>query len=113
MVVEAVSATLAAAGVRASSVDLCLVPEGNVSWMLDSLAAAGLRTADWQALDGRIVDNLAQMGATGCAAVPLFLDDAWRRGQVKPGQRIMLVGVEATKWIYAGVVVDWTAPCPV
>jgi 3-oxoacyl-[acyl-carrier-protein] synthase-3 len=32
---------------------------------------------------------------------------------VVPGRRVMLVGVESTKWIYAGAVVDWTAPSPV
>jgi 3-oxoacyl-[acyl-carrier-protein] synthase-3 len=51
-------------------------------------------------------------GAVGCAAVPLFLDEGWRSGKVKPGQRIMLVGIEATKWIYAGIVMNWTAPNP-
>jgi 3-oxoacyl-[acyl-carrier-protein] synthase-3 len=60
-------------------------------------------------MDGKIFDNLAYTGAVGCAAVPLFLDHGWRTGLVKQGDRVLLIGVEATKWIYAGIVVDWTA----
>jgi 3-oxoacyl-[acyl-carrier-protein] synthase-3 len=80
--------------------------------MLDSMRELGILTPEWQALDGRIFDNLALTGACGCAAVPLFLDHAWRTGMIKPGQRVVLIGVEATKWIYAGIVCDWTAPPP-
>ncbi|MFH8366950.1 3-oxoacyl-ACP synthase III family protein [Streptomyces sp. NPDC018031] len=112
MVTEAVHHTLERSGVGVDTVDLCLVPEGNVGWMLDSLREAGLDTAEWQALDGKIIDSLATMGAVGCAAVPLFLDDAWRDGRIKPGDRVMLIGVESTKWIYAGMVLDWTADVP-
>jgi 3-oxoacyl-[acyl-carrier-protein] synthase III len=112
MVTRAISETLAGAGIAASSIDVCLVPEGNVGWMLDALHDAGLTTPDWVALQGRIVDNLDQTGAVGCAAVPLFLDHEWRTGGVRPGHRALLVGVESTKWIYAGIVVDWTAARP-
>lgn len=112
MVTGALSDTLAATGVDVESIDHCLIPEGNVAWMLDSLKEAGLLTPEWVALDGKIFDNLAQMGACGCAAVPLFLDHAWKTGLINPGQRVMLMGVEATKWIYAGMVLDWTAPVP-
>jgi len=112
MVAEALSDTLAAGSLAAADTDWCLIPEGNVGWMLDSMREAGILTPEWQALEGRIFDNLAQTGACGCAAVPLFLDHAWRTGMIKPGHRVALIGVEATKWIYAGIVCDWTAPNP-
>jgi 3-oxoacyl-[acyl-carrier-protein] synthase-3 len=112
MVVEALADTLERTGIPVESVDHCLIPEGNVGWMLAALDAAGLRTAEWDALQGKIFDNLSQMGACGCAAVPLFADHAWRSGLIQPGHRVMLVGVEATKWVYAGELVDWTAPTP-
>jgi 3-oxoacyl-[acyl-carrier-protein] synthase III len=112
MLTEALAETVRRSGVSADSIDHCLIPEGNVGWMLASLHEAGLETAEWVALEGKIFDNLVQTGATGCAAVPLFLDDAWKSGRIKPGDRVMLIGVEATKWIYAGVVVDWTAATP-
>lgn len=113
MVTEALADCLARSGVAADSIDHCLIPEGNVGWMLDSLREAGLMTPEWEAMDGKIFDNLAYTGAVGCAAVPLFLDHGWRTGLVKQGDRVLLIGVEATKWIYAGIVVDWTAqPAP-
>jgi 3-oxoacyl-[acyl-carrier-protein] synthase III len=113
MVTEALADVLARSGVDAGSVDHCLIPEGNVGWMLDSLREAGLLTPEWQAMEGKIFDNLAYTGAVGCAAVPLFLDHGWRTGLVKKGDRVLLIGVEATKWVYAGIVADWTAaPAP-
>ena len=63
---------------------------------LDSLREAGLMTAEWQAMEGKIFDNLSQTGAVGCAAVPLFLDHGWRTGLVKEGDRVLMIGVEAT-----------------
>jgi 3-oxoacyl-[acyl-carrier-protein] synthase III len=112
MVTEALSDTLTRSHVSAESIDWCLIPEGNVGWMLDSLREAGLLTPEWVAMEGKIFDNLAMTGACGCAAVPLFLDHAWREGMIQPGQRVLLMGVEATKWIYGGIVCDWTAPTP-
>src|SRR5207244_2515015 len=80
---------LARSGVPADSIDHCLIPEGNVGWMLDSLREAGLMTPEWQAMEGKIFDNLSQTGAVGCAAVPLSLDHGWRPGLVKQGDRAL------------------------
>ena len=66
----------------------------------------------FKALEGKVFDNLADTGACGSAAVPLFLDHAWRSGMIEVGQRVSLIGVEATKWIWAGITLDWTAPAP-
>jgi 3-oxoacyl-[acyl-carrier-protein] synthase-3 len=60
-------------------------------------------------LEGKIYENLTEVGATGSAAVPLALDDAWRKGRLAPGDKVMLLAIETSKWIYAGMVVDWTA----
>lgn len=112
MVLDALAGTLAAAGATAQDLDWCLIPEGNVGWLLDSMEEQGTLNADFKALEGKVFDNLADTGACGCAAVPLFLDHAWRAGMIEVGQRISLVGVEATKWIWAGITLDWTAPVP-
>ena len=61
------------------------------------------------ALEGKIVENLALVGATGSAAVPLALDHARKTGAVKQGDLVMLLAIETSKWKYAGNVLNWTA----
>lgn len=112
MIAKSLTGTLDASGLDARDIDWCLIPEGNAGWMLDSMRERGVLTPEWEELDGRIVDNLAMTGACGCAAVPLFLDHGRRSGDFKPGQRGVIIGVEATKWIYAGIACDWTAGVP-
>jgi 3-oxoacyl-[acyl-carrier-protein] synthase-3 len=109
MVVDSLSGTLAATGLEASSIDHCLIPEGNAAWMTDSLKAADLETPEWTELKPRVFDSLATTGACGCAAVPLFAAEAFDNGRFSAGDRVMMIGVEATKWIWAGEVIDWTA----
>ena len=109
---EALTAVLAASGLSAEDIDLCVIPEGNAGYMVEELKEAGLLTPEWLALEGKIYENLTEVGATGSAAVPLALDDAWRKGRLKPGDRVMLLAIETSKWKYAGMVLTWTAPAP-
>jgi len=108
----ALTDVLAACAMKAEQVDVCVVPEGNAGYLLEEMEQEGLLVEDWKALRGRIVENLADVGATGSAAVPLALDQAWRAGQVLPGQVVMLLALETSKWIYAAAVLRWTAPTP-
>src|SRR6476659_5295599 len=82
---EALTEVLRATGKQAEEIDVCLIPEGNAGYMVEELKEAGLLTPEWLALEGKIYENLTEVGATGSAAVPLALDDAWKKGQVKPG----------------------------
>jgi 3-oxoacyl-[acyl-carrier-protein] synthase-3 len=110
---EALSDLCKAAGIDAASVDVCIIPEGNAGYMTDELEEAGLLTPEWQALAGKIVENLTDVGATGSAALPIALDDAWKTGAIKDGDLVMLLAIETSKWKYAGMVLPWTAgPCP-
>ncbi len=106
---EGMRETVAAAGIAADAVDVCVIPEGNAEYMTDELRAAGLLTPEWTALEGRIFENLSLIGATGSAAVPLALDHGWKIGKLKAGQLIMLLAIETSKWKYAGWVFPWTA----
>jgi 3-oxoacyl-[acyl-carrier-protein] synthase III len=106
---EALVEVLRVSGVDASSVDLCIIPEGNAPYMTEELRAAGLLTPEWLELENRIYENLTEVGATGSAAVPLALDDAWKKGKVKPGDCVMVLAIETSKWKYAGTVFTWTA----
>jgi 3-oxoacyl-[acyl-carrier-protein] synthase-3 len=106
---EALTKVLERSGLQADAIDLCIIPEGNAGYMVDELEEAGLLTPEWLALQGKIYENLADVGATGSAAVPLALDDAWKRGRLSSGDRVMLLAIETSKWKYAGMVVAWSA----
>lgn len=109
---EALTDVLQRSGVTADSIDLCIIPEGNTGYLREELAQAGLLTPEWLALDGKVFENLSLVGNTGSAALPLALDHAWKTGTVKPGDRVMLLAIESSKWIYAGMVLTWAAaPC--
>ncbi|MFF0478778.1 3-oxoacyl-ACP synthase III family protein [Streptomyces sp. NPDC004284] len=90
--------------------DAIVLPEGNADYFADEFESAGLSAEDIRALDGRIVENLAEVGATGSAAVPLSLDAGWTSGRIKPGDRIVLLGIEASRYIYTGLSLTWQAP---
>ncbi|MGA2925169.1 MAG: 3-oxoacyl-ACP synthase III family protein [Solirubrobacteraceae bacterium] len=110
---EGMRATVAAAGISADAVDVCIIPEGNAEYMTDELREAGLLTAEWTALQPKIYENLGEVGATGSAAVPLCVDHGWKHGKLVPGQIVMLLAIETSKWIYGGWVFPWTAaPVP-
>lgn len=106
---EAVLETLRASGLTHDDIDICIIPEGNAGYVLTELEGAGLLTPAWEAFQPKIFENLALVGATGSAAVPLALDHAWRTGAVRPGDRVMLLAIETSKWKYAGSVLTWTA----
>jgi 3-oxoacyl-[acyl-carrier-protein] synthase III len=105
---EALKDVLAQSGVTAESIDICIIPEGNAPYMTDELREAGLLTPEWTTLEPKIYENLTEVGATGSAAVPLALDDAWKKGKLKQGDRVMLLAIETSKWKYAGMVFPWT-----
>jgi len=109
---ESLSATLEKSGVPAAAIDMCIIPEGNAGYVLQELRASGLSSPEWEAFQDKIVENLALVGATGSAAVPLALDHAWTTGRLKAGDGVMLVGVETSKWLYSGMVLTWTAAAP-
>ena len=110
---EALADVCRRSGVSAESIDLCVIPEGNAGYLTEELKAAGLLTPEWVALEGKIYENLAVVACTGSAALPLAIDHAWKTGRVKRGDRVMLLAIETSKWIYAGMVLPWTAPpCP-
>jgi 3-oxoacyl-[acyl-carrier-protein] synthase-3 len=106
---EGLTEVLRASGTAAEDIDLCVIPEGNAGYMVEELRQAGLLTPEWVALEGKIFENLTEVGATGSAAVPLALDLAWKTARVKQGDRVMLLAIETSKWKYAGTVLTWTA----
>lgn len=106
---EAVDRTLAATDLTHDDIDICIIPEGNAGYVLTELEEAGLLTPQWAAFQPKIFENLALVGATGSAAVPLALDHAWQTVAVQTGDRVLLLAIETSKWKYAGSVLNWTA----
>jgi 3-oxoacyl-[acyl-carrier-protein] synthase-3 len=110
---EGLKETLERAGVSAQAVDMCVIPEGNATYMTDELREANLLTPEWTELEPKIFENLELVGATGSAAAPIALDYAWKTGAVKEGDMVMLLAIETSKWKYGGIVFPWTAaPVP-
>jgi 3-oxoacyl-[acyl-carrier-protein] synthase-3 len=109
---EGMKDTVARAGISAEAIDVCIIPEGNAEYMTDELREAGLLTSEWTALEHKIFENLSLIGATGSAAVPLAVDYGWKTGKLVPGQMVMLLAIETSKWIYGGWVFPWTAGPP-
>jgi 3-oxoacyl-[acyl-carrier-protein] synthase-3 len=106
---EGMRETVQSAGISADAVDVCIIPEGNAEYVTDELEEAGLLTPEWVALQGKIFENLSLIGATGSAAVPLAIDYGWTTGKLVPGQIVMLLAIETSKWKYGGWVFPWTA----
>ena len=106
---EGLKDTLARSQTSADEIDHCVIPEGNATYMTDELREAGLLTPEWLALEPKIFENLALVGATGSAAVPLALDYGWKSGAIRKGELVMLLAIETSKWKYGGVVFRWTA----
>jgi 3-oxoacyl-[acyl-carrier-protein] synthase-3 len=106
---EGLQETLKRSGVAAEEIDHCVIPEGNATYMTDELREAGLLTPEWTELEPKIFENLALVGATGSAAVPLAVDYGWKTGEIKQGEMVMLLAIETSKWKYGGWVFPWTA----
>jgi 3-oxoacyl-[acyl-carrier-protein] synthase-3 len=106
---EGLRQTLKRSGIEAAAVDMCVIPEGNATYMTDELREAGLLTPEWTTLEPKIFENLTLVGATGSAAVPLAMDYAWKTGAVSKGDEVMLLAIETSNWKYAGWVFPWTA----
>lgn len=110
---EGLRATLERSGASAGDVTHCVIPEGNAAYMTDELREAGLLTPEWTELEPKIFENLALVGATGSAAVPLALDYGWKTGAIEKGDLVMLLAIETSRWKYGGLVFPWTAgPVP-
>jgi 3-oxoacyl-[acyl-carrier-protein] synthase III len=109
---EGLQETLKRSGVAAEEIDHCVIPEGNATYMTDELREAGLLTDEWLELEPKIYENLAEVGATGSAAVPLAIDHGWRTGAIKPGDMTMLLAIETSRWKYGGLIFPWTAEAP-
>ncbi|MEW1720666.1 3-oxoacyl-[acyl-carrier-protein] synthase III C-terminal domain-containing protein [Streptomyces sp. NPDC093109] len=99
-------------GLSMDDIDACVLPEGNAEYFSSEFEASGLTAQDHAALQKSIVENLTDVGATGSAAVPLALDAGWVEGRIRPGDTVLLLAIEASRYLYAGLTLTWEAPAP-
>jgi 3-oxoacyl-[acyl-carrier-protein] synthase-3 len=51
--------------------------------------------------------NYTRVGYVGSVAVPIVLDELAREGRLHPGDVILTVAEESSKWMFAGTVFKW------
>ena len=90
-------AAVRAAGITLDSVDYVLPHQANgrmAEWLAPRL---GIDPA-------RIVGNAARVGNLGSAAIWVALDQLRRANNLRPGARVLVLGAEATHYLYGGFV---------
>ncbi|MER5732889.1 3-oxoacyl-[acyl-carrier-protein] synthase III C-terminal domain-containing protein [Streptomyces sp. NPDC002138] len=110
--VEGIHDMLRRSGLALADIDHCVLPEGNAEYFASEYGTAGLSAEDQATLGKNIVENLTDVGATGSAAVPLALDAGWADGRITPGDTVLLLAIEASRYLYAGLTLTWDAPTP-
>jgi len=61
-------------------------------------------------LPERVVLNVAEMGNTSAASIPIALAEAAASGRISPGDKVLCVAFGAGS-TWGGVALTWTAPC--
>ncbi|MFE6920993.1 3-oxoacyl-ACP synthase III family protein [Nocardia sp. NPDC057663] len=107
--VTALRELLDKSGLRLDDVDAVVLPEGNADYFSREFEEAGLSHADFDSLQAKIVENLADVGATGSPAVLLALDAGLADGRIRPGHTVVLLAIEASRYVFTGMAVRWPA----
>lgn len=68
--------------------------------LYDIFGEYGIRREAWRT-------NYTQVGYVGSVAVPMVLDQLSREGRLQPGDTIVTVAEESSKWMFAGTVFRW------
>ncbi len=110
ILVTALRDMLERADLRLSDVDAFVLPEGNAEYFSSELEAAGMSRQDHELVQSRVVENLADVAATGSPAVLLALDAGVSRGRIRPHDTVLLLGIEASRYVYAGLSLRWDEP---
>ena len=94
-----VEAALKDAGMEKDAIDWLVLHQANMRIITSAAERLGVPPE-------RVVANLADYGNTSAATIPLALDEAVRRGDIKPGQTVAMAGFGAgLSW--ASAIVRW------
>ena len=98
---ETVDQALEANGITSADVDWLVPHQANIRIIAATAKKLGLPME-------RVVQTVAEHGNTSAASIPLALDVAVRRGDVRRGQTLLLEGFGGG-FTWGGALVDWTA----
>jgi 3-oxoacyl-[acyl-carrier-protein] synthase-3 len=87
---------------------------GDVDLLIPHQANARIMTAVAQRLgidEGRAVVDVAEVGNTSAASIPIALDRAWRAGRIAPGDLVLLASFGAGL-AWGANLIRWTMPGP-
>lgn len=99
---EATTAACAAAGVALADVDLFVYHQANTRILASLAERLGLEGT-------RVVDQIALLGNTSAASVPLALAGARAQGRLRPGMRVLL-GAAGSGFTWGAAVATWGLP---
>jgi 3-oxoacyl-[acyl-carrier-protein] synthase-3 len=99
--VSAVKESLRRAGLRASDVDLFVPHQANTRIIDTAVRLLGIPPA-------RVFHTIETYGNISSASIPVSLDEARRRGRLRPGDTVLLVAFGAGL-TYGGAVLRWEA----
>ena len=97
---ETVDQALEVNGITAADVDWLVPHQANIRIIAATAKKLGLPME-------RVVQTVAEHGNTSAASIPLALDAAVRRGDVRRGQTLLLEGFGGG-FTWGGALVDWT-----
>ena len=97
---ETVDQALEANGITSADIDWLVPHQANIRIIAATAKKLGLPME-------RVVQTVAEHGNTSAASIPLALDAAVRRGDVRRGQTLLLEGFGGG-FTWGGALVDWT-----
>jgi 3-oxoacyl-[acyl-carrier-protein] synthase-3 len=62
--------------------------------------------------DGQVIIDIAEVGNTSAASIPIAMDRAWRAGRLAPGE-IVLTAAFGAGLSWGANLIRWTAPAPI
>lgn len=86
---------------------------GAVDYFLPPQVSDGMRStiAEQGGIDSaKLMSNFAEVGNTVSASIYVLLDQLRRDGTLGPGDELVLLPAEATKWVYGAVCLRWALP---
>jgi 3-oxoacyl-[acyl-carrier-protein] synthase-3 len=101
---SATQEVLACAGLKLDDVQWIIPHQANIR--IIEAAARGLKLP----MD-RFIVNLERYGNTSTASIPMAMVEALEKGQIKPGQKIVMVGFGAGL-TWGALAAEWTGPIP-